>query len=145
MRVVDANVLLYAVDADSEHHESARTWLDDSLGGADSIGMSWIALLAFVRIATKIDIFPNPLPVSEALVQVDDWITAPGAQLVHPTSGHHRVLGALLEQVGSGGNLVNDAHLAAIAIEHRATVVSYDADFGRFAGVRWERPDDLIR
>ena len=143
MRLVDANVLLYAVDADAEHHVAARTWLDTSLGGADTVGLSWIVLLAFLRIATKIGLYPNPLPVHDALAQIGDWTNAPGARIVQPTSGHYRVLSGLLEQVGAGGNLVNDAHLAAMAIEHRANIVSYDSDFGRFVGVRWERPDDV--
>jgi toxin-antitoxin system PIN domain toxin len=144
VRLVDANVLLYAVNADSAHHEASRTWLDSALSGNDSVGLTWMVLLAFVRLSTKVGLFPSPLAVEEALAQVDEWVAAPGAPVLHPGAGHQRVLGELLKQVSTGGNLVNDAHLAAIAVEHRAGVVSYNADFSRFAGVRWERPDQLL-
>lgn len=143
MKVVDANVLLYAVNADTEHHHSARQWLDSALSGADSVGFTWLALTAFVRISTKVGLFPNPLTPQEAMDQVRAWLACPGARLLHPTGQHTTVLERLLREVGTGGNLVNDAHVAAVAIEHRADVVSYDADFGRFSDVRWRRPDAL--
>ena len=144
MRLVDANVLLYAVNANAEHHQPTRTWLDRALAGGDVVGLTWIVLLAFVRITTKVGLFPHPLAASEASGQVREWVSAPGARVLHPGSEHFRILEHLLGQVGAGGNLVNDAHLAAIAVEHRAEVVSYDADFGRFDDVRWRRPDDLL-
>ena len=144
MRLVDANVLLYAVNADAEHHEPSRSWLDRALAGADVVGLTWIVLLAFLRIATKVGLFPQPLTTWEAFGQVREWISAPGARVVHPGNDHFRLLDQLVGTVGTGGNLVNDAHLAAIAVEHRAEVVSYDADFNRFDQVRWYRPDDLL-
>lgn len=144
MKVVDANVLLYAVNADSHHHLASRTWLDAALRGGDTVGFTWLALTAFVRIATKVGLFPVPLTTDEALEQTRLWLDAPGARVLEPTGQHLAVLERLLRQVGSGGNLVNDAHLAAVAVEHRAEVVSYDADFGRFAEVRWRRPDQLV-
>ncbi len=144
MRVVDANVLLYAVNADTPHHEASRRWLDGALAGADSVGFTWLALTAFIRIATKVGLFPHPLSAAEAMAQVRAWLDAPGAAVVEPTAQHAAVLERLLLDVGTGGNLVSDAHLAAVAIEHRAEVVSYDVDFGRFPGLRWRRPSDLI-
>jgi toxin-antitoxin system PIN domain toxin len=144
VRVVDANVLLYAVNADSVHHEASRSWLDHALSGNDSVGFAWVALLAFVRLATKVGLFPQPLTPSEAMAQVSEWTSAAGAQVLHPGNDHARILEHLLDQLGAGGNLVNDAHLAAIAIERRAEVVSYDADFSRFQRVRWWRPDELL-
>jgi uncharacterized protein len=119
------------------------SWLDAALSGSDTVGLTWVALLAFARLSTKVGLFPSPLTVEQAFSQIDDWLGAPGAQVLHPGPGHARVLRDLLDEVSTGGNLVNDAHLAAIAIEHRAGVVSYDADFGRFPGVRWDRPDAL--
>jgi toxin-antitoxin system PIN domain toxin len=144
MRLVDANVLLYAVNEDAQHHESSRRWLDQALGGADTVGLSWLVLLAFVRLSTKPGLFQNPLGIDEALEQVQAWIAAPGAVVVGPGPSHGDILRRTLIDVGAGGNLVNDAHLAAVALEHHADVVSYDNDFSRFAGVRWRTPDALL-
>lgn len=144
MKIVDANVLLYAVNSASEHHDASRVWLDGALSGADSVGLAWVPLLAFVRLTTKVGLFPSPLRPEDAMGQVAQWLGAPGAVVVGPTARHIDILSGLLTRVGTGGNLVNDAHLAALAVEHRATVVTYDHDFGRFDGVRWQKPDDLI-
>lgn len=144
MKIVDANVLLYAVNSDSEHHDTSRRWLDAALSGADTVGMAWVPLLAFVRLTTKVGLFPTPMAPLAAMNQVTEWCSAPGAVLVGPTPRHADVLAALIEQTGTGGNLVNDAHLAALAIEHRGEIVSYDADFGRFTGVRWITPAALV-
>lgn len=143
MKIVDANVLLYAVNTSSEHHAPSLRWLDDALSGADSVGFAWVPLLAFVRLATKDGLFPRPLAAADAIAQVADWLAAPSAVLVNPTAGHAEILARMLGQVGTGGNLVNDAHLAALAVEHRASIVSYDSDFGRFPGVRWGQPPAL--
>lgn len=144
MRVVDANVLLYAVNADTRHHDSSRRWIEDALSGADTVGFTWLAVTAFVRISTKAGLFARPLTASEAVAQVRTWLDAPGARIVEPAAQHITILDNLLEEVGAGGNLVSDAHLAAIAIEHRAEVVSFDADFGRFPGLRWVQPEGLL-
>src|SRR5574337_164363 len=143
MKIVDANVLLYAVNTAAEHHQASLHWLDRVLSGADGVGFAWVPLLAFVRLSTKHGLFPHPLSPADAIGQVADWITAPSAVPVNPTPRHAEILTRLLAQVGTGGNLVNDAHLAALAVEHRAGIVSYDSDFGRFDGVRWDRPDEL--
>lgn len=136
MLLVDANVLLYAVNRDSPRHSEARTWLEEHLVGGEPVGFAWIALLAFVRISTLPGLSPSPLPVASALDLVDDWLGAPTAITVHPTSRHAAVLGGLLREAGTAGNLTSDAHLAALAIEHGATVCSFDRDFDRFTGVR---------
>ncbi len=143
MKVVDANVLLYAVNEDSPHHAEARTWLDDALSGADTVAFSWLVVLAFVRLATKVGLFPNPLTVDEAWDVVDDWLGAGTAIVIDPGAGHSQTVRRLLSGVGTGGNLVNDAHLAALALERGGTIVSYDNDFGKFDGVSWSRPGHL--
>lgn len=135
MRIVDANVLLYAVNEDAPHHSPARQWLDDSLSGAATVGFSWIALLAFLRLSTKHGLFPRPLPTAQAVEQAQAWLSATSAMVVEPTGQHLNVVAGLLGAVGVGGNMVNDAHLAALAIEHRGQVVSFDHDFRRFPGV----------
>lgn len=140
MKIVDANVLLYAVNTTSEHHKPSLRWLDGALSGADRVGFAWVPLLAFVRLATKVGLFPRPLPREAAITQVADWLAAPSAVLVNPTVRHADILARMLTYVGTGANLVNDAHLAALAVEHRASIVSYDSDFGRFEGVAGEGP-----
>lgn len=144
MRVVDANVLLYAINEDAKHHETALEWLDRALTGEDTVGFNWIVMLAFVRLSTRPDIFQAPLSTAEAFAQLDDWIAAPGGRVLHPGERHLGILSSLLDDVGTGGNLVNDAHIAALAIEHRASVVTYDNDFARFAQVRAHTPAQLI-
>lgn len=144
MRIVDANVLLYAANDDAPHHAASRDWLNAALGGADRVGFSWIVGIAFLRLATSRTIFPSPLSPAEVFDQLGDWMAAPGAVVIHPSAAHLAVLAGLLEPTGTAGNLVNDAHLAALAIEHRAEVVSYDNDFARFADVRWRRPSELL-
>ncbi len=141
MNVVDANVLLYAVNEDAVHHEASRSWLDDSLSGARVVGFSWMALLAFLRLATKPGLFARPLTPALALAIVEAWLAQPAAQVLEPTLRHLVVVGRLLEATGVGGNLVNDAHLAALALEHRGVVITYDSDFGRFPDVSWQRPE----
>lgn len=140
MKLVDANVLLYAVNRDAPHHEESRSWLDGALSGDATVAFSWIALLAFVRLSTKAGLFPSPLDVDGALARVHAWTTAAPSVIVEPTLDHAAVLQRLLGGVGVGGNLVNDAHLAALAVEHRCAIVSYDNDFSRFDGITWERP-----
>lgn len=140
MNLVDANVLLYAVNRDAEHHERSRRWLDDALSGGGTVAFSWIALLAFLRLSTKVGLFPSPLRVDQALDRVDRWLGARPAVVVEPGVDHARLLRELLNAAGVGGNLVNDAHLAALSIAHKAAVVTFDEDFGRFPGVTWMPP-----
>ena len=136
MKLVDANVLLYAVNEDADRHEVSRRWLDGALSGQDTVAFAWVALLAFVRLVTKEGLFSAPLKPDAAMDRVDAWLAAAPAVVLEPTVEHPRVVRELLRPLGVGGNLVNDAHLAALAIEHRCTIVSFDHDFDRFPGVR---------
>ena len=140
MVVVDANVLLYAVDTASMHHDGSRSWLDASLGGAEAVGFAWVALLAFIRIGTNPSILPTPMTTDEATDQVETWLSAPAAVIAQATPRHVGLLRGLLRDAGSAGNLTTDAHLAALALEHGADIVSYDRDFARFPGVRHRLP-----
>jgi uncharacterized protein len=140
VNVVDANVLLYAVNESDDKHERSRAWLDGALNGQTPVGFAWITLLAFVRLSTKVGLFPSPLAVDEALDRVQDWTAQPPSVVLEPTTRHLAVLAGLLQEVGAGGNLVNDAHLAALAVEHGATIITYDTDFGRFPGVESRPP-----
>lgn len=144
MRIVDANVLLYAVNSSSDHHDACRRWLDGALSGRDVVGLAWVPMLAFARLATKHGLFPSPMSPDDAMAQITAWCSAPGATTVNPTARHADLLSGLLSTVGAGGNLVNDAHLAALALEHRARIVSYDNDFDRFEGVQRDVPESLL-
>lgn len=138
--IPDANVLLYAVNEDAPQHAQAHGWLDRALSGQATVGFAWVVLLAFVRLSTRVGLFPNPLPVDAALGVVRGWLGQPSAVVLEPGPRHVETLASLLGPLGAGGNLTNDAHLAALAVVHRGQVVSYDVDFARFAGVRWSTP-----
>ena len=142
MRLVDANVLIYAINESAVQHRQARAWLDAALGGPEPVAFAWTALLAFLRLATHPSVFARPLTPEQATAVVRSWLAQPGVVVVDPTPRHADVLAGLLVESGTAGNLVNDAHLAALAVEHSATVTTFDADFGRFAGVTWSRPGE---
>ncbi len=140
MNLVDANILLYAVNEADRKHQESRQWLDRALTGREPVGFSWGVLLAFIRLSTKVSLFPDPLPVREALLRVREWTEQAPSVIAEPTPRHLELMAGLLADPGTGGNLVSDAHLAALALEHDATVITYDSDFGRFPGVRWQPP-----
>jgi hypothetical protein len=144
MRIVDANVLIYAVNTDAFHHDQAREWLDAALAAPSSepVGLDWVVLLAFWRITTRAGIFPSPLSVATAGSIIEAWQAQPAAIMTTPTARHLPLMAGLLSMTGSAGNLVNDAHVAALALQYGATVVSYDRDLTRFAGVRVVSPGD---
>lgn len=140
MHVVDANVLLYAVNADSVHHQDAREWLDEALSGGATVLFDWTVLLAFLRLSTMARLFDSPLSPQEAADQVKVWLEQPGAEVAHPTPDHPDRIASLLAEARTGGNLVNDAHLAALSLEVRGDIVSFDSDFDRFSKVRRIQP-----
>ena len=140
MVITDANVLLYAVDTASAHHEESFSWLEHALGGAEAVGFTWSVLVAFIRVGTNRTVLPNALGVDEATAQVQAWLAAPAAVVVEPTARHAELLRGLLLESGTAGNLTTDAHLAALSIEHGAELVTFDRDFARFAGVRHRLP-----
>ena len=140
MKLPDANVLLYAVDEGSARHAPAREWLERALSGSETIALGWTVMLAVIRLSTRPVIFDHPLQVEEALDLVDGWLARPNTTVIHPTERHSAIVRELLLPLGTAGNLVGDAHLAALAIEHGAELCSSDADFSRFSGLRWVDP-----
>ncbi len=140
MRLLDLNVLIYAVDQSSPRHDPARGWLDQTLSGSDTVAFAWQVLVGFLRLSTRSAVFARPLTVDESFDIVDGWLAQPCVTIVHPTDRHPSVLRGLLKPLGAAGNLTSDAHLAALAIEHGAELCSTDVDFSRFSGVRWIDP-----
>jgi toxin-antitoxin system PIN domain toxin len=138
--LVDANILLYAVDEQSPFHAPARDWLDVALNGNRRVGIPWTSLSAFVRIATHPRAFVDPLSPTEAWSFVTDWLDAPPVWIPEPGRGHRDILGRLLLDLDLRANLVSDAVLAALCIEHGLEIVSADSDFARFTEVTWINP-----
>jgi len=138
--LVDANLLIYAIDRDSPHHHRAHAWLQATLSGTTSVGLAWIVALAFLRITTRAAIIHNPLPAERAIGYLDSWLALPHVTLVCPGEQHWPILRNLLQASGTGGNLTSDAHLAALAIEQGYTIYSTDHDFRRFAGLTVVNP-----
>ncbi len=140
MILIDANLLLYAVNRDLPQHAQARAWLEATLSGTVSVGLPWIVVLAFLRITTSARIFEAPLSIEQAGAYVDSWLEQPVVKLLVPGPGHWAILKTLLASSGTGGNLTTDAHIAALALEQGYTVYSADNDFKRFAGLRHVNP-----
>ncbi|MCP4591783.1 MAG: type II toxin-antitoxin system VapC family toxin [bacterium] len=140
MILVDANLLIYACIEEFPQHKAAKSWLDGRLNSTDRVGMPWASLLAFVRIASNPRFFEKPLPIKDAWRQVQGWLDLDTVWIPEPTERHREVLGEVLEHVGNNANLVPDAHLAALAIEHKLTLCSADQGFARFADLSWENP-----
>jgi toxin-antitoxin system PIN domain toxin len=140
MILVDTNLLVYAVDSHAPQHPKAHTWLDESLSGITPVGLPWIVIIGFLRITTNQRIMKNPLQVEDALLCVDRWLQQPCVTPLNPGERHWAILQKLLYESGTAGNLTNDAHIAAIAIEHGYTLYSADNDFKRFAGLQHINP-----
>ncbi len=139
--LIDTNVLMYAVDDMSSDHRTVRTWLESALNGSMRIGMPWESLAAFVRIVTNPRAMRNPLSPDSALDYVYAWAAANLIWHPVPTDRHIEVFGGLVAGIQLSGNLISDAHLAAIAIEHGIPIVSADSDFALFADrVTWINP-----
>lgn len=140
MIILDANLLLYAVNKDASQHAKAKVWLESVLSGTEVVGFPWNVILAVLRLTTRPGVFRHPLRMEWAFDLVAEWLDQPAAQVVHPGTRHLFILRGLLTPLGTGGNLTSDAHLAALAIEQNAELCSCDSDFGRFAGLHWRNP-----
>jgi len=138
--LVDANLLIYSYFEESPQHMRARDWLDDQLNGFAAVGLPWPSLFAFVRIVTNPRVFRPATSAAGAWRQVLDWLACEPAWIPQPTERHADVLGSLISLPGMHGNLVTDAHLAALAIEHGLTLYTTDGDFARFPLLRWTNP-----
>ena len=140
MVVVDLNLLVYATNSASPHHAVARCWWEDTLSGDEMVGMPWVVLLGYLRLTVNPAVMPAPLTPEQALAVIDGWLSRRVVRTLVPTERHWGILRGLIREVGAAGNLTTDAHLAAVALEHGATLCSSDRDFGRFPGLRWKNP-----
>jgi toxin-antitoxin system PIN domain toxin len=138
--LVDANLLIYAYDESSPFQGAARRWVESVLSGAEPVRLSWTTLMAFLRIMTNPSLFERPLSTREAMEIIGELTATRCVTLIHPGKRHLSILGRLLSETGIRGPRVMDAHLAAIAIEHRATLCTTDRDFDQFRGLRLHFP-----
>lgn len=138
--LVDANILLYSVDETSPFHGPARDWMTEALNGPRRIGIPWMSLAAFVRITTNPRALAQPLSPAEAWEFVENWLDAPATWVPAPGRSHRTILGRLIRDLDLRANLVSDAVLAAVCIEHGLAIVSADSDFARFGEITWINP-----
>lgn len=140
MILLDANVLIYAIDVDAAHHKPVRRWLEATLSGSKQVGLAWVVVLAFLRITTHPRVLRTPLDAQAAAAYVDEWFALPCVVPVVPGERHWAIMKNLLAASGTAGNLTTDAHLAALSIEHGYAIASTDNDFRRFAGLTCINP-----
>jgi toxin-antitoxin system PIN domain toxin len=138
--LVDSNLLIYATDADSPHHARARPWVEELVSSAAPVGLAWIVILGFLRVTTRAGVLRRPFTPAEAAAFIDEWLEQPYVTVLGPGEHHWPILRNLLKATGTAGNLVPDAHLAALAIEHGCALYSADNDFKRFPGVEHVNP-----
>jgi toxin-antitoxin system PIN domain toxin len=138
--LVDVNLLIYATFTNIRQHQAARTWLEEQLNGSARVGLPWTCLLGYLRIATNPRAFSGFISMHDAWKQVEGWLACDLVWIPEPTERHVEILGSLVSQHGVHGNLVSDAHLATLAIEHGLTLCSSDGDFGRFRELKWLDP-----
>jgi len=138
--LVDANILLYAANSLSSHHEASRIWWDGQLSGSEPVALCWPVLTAFIRIGTNPRLHKRPLTLKEAAASVQSWLDQPCIRILTPTDLHWSSFQRMLHSGNATANLVSDAHLAALAVEHNCILASTDSDFARFRGLKWRNP-----
>lgn len=141
MRLLDANILMYASFDAYPQHRKAKAWLDARLNdSATPLGIPWETAMAFVRLSSNPRILIPALRVSDAWKQIGFWLSAPCVWIPTPTRNHRKILDGFLSLPDMTSKLVADAHLAALAMEHGLAVCSADSDFSRFPGLKCENP-----
>jgi len=140
MILVDVNLLLYAEDTSSENHTAAHAWWDAQLSGSEPVCLCWQVINAFIRIGTNSRASRHPLRPKEATERVQSWLDQPCVRLIQPTENHWKIFQQMLRVGNATANLVSDAHLAALAVEHNCVLQSSDTDFARFRGLKWRNP-----
>jgi toxin-antitoxin system PIN domain toxin len=136
----DANIDLYAYNEDAPQHTKAKIWLEEQFSSPDIFGLSWQVITAFLRISTNPKAFPNPFDLKEAVEIVDEWLVLPNLEILTPTSNHWTIFQKLIIEGQTKAAMMMDAHLAALAIEHGATLATTDSDFSKFSGLKTINP-----
>ena len=136
MKLPDTNVLVNSVNEFSPFRNQAAKWLEKAFDSEAGVGFAWLALIGFIRVSTQSGILKTPITPVNALGLMDAWLSHPRARILHPTERHADILAKLILVAGTTGNAANDAHLAALSIEHKATMGSFDKDFKKFPGIR---------
>jgi len=142
MTIVDANLLLYAYDAESPHFRAAKKWFEQLMEGTDIIGIPWATIWAFLRIRTNPRLVAKPQEPLECFRIVREWLSLPGVVALEPGPRHIEILSSLVAEAGARGPLLSDAVMAALAIEQGGVLASTDRDFSRFPNLRWINPLD---
>ena len=143
MIIPDVNILVYAYNADAKHHKAARKWWELTLTEPELVGLPWVTILGFIRISTQRRIIERPMFPQDAIERVRSWLAVPTVQIISPGEEHGEILFRLINDLGTAGDLTTDAHLAALAIEHRGQIASTDGDFAQFRGLRWFNPTEV--
>ena len=138
--LVDANILLYAVDDHSPFHAASKEWLEGALSGPRRVALPWQSLTGFLRIATNPRAMANPMGPGDAWAVVESWLDARNSWVPQPGRGHREILGRLVRDLHLSANLIPDAVLAALCVEHGLSIVSADSDFARFTELEWTNP-----
>jgi toxin-antitoxin system PIN domain toxin len=138
--IPDVNILVYAYNVDAKHHKAAKDWWERTLTEPEVVGLPWVTILGFLRVSTQRRIIDHPMFPKDAVERVRSWLAVINVQIISPGEEHGEILFQLIDEVGTAGDLTTDAHLAALAIEHRGRIASSDADFARFRGLRWFNP-----
>jgi uncharacterized protein len=140
MIIPDINLLVFAYNELAPHHARAKEWWESLLSHETVVGIPWAVTFGFIRLMTHRQVLENPVPVDACCAAVEQWYARPNVQPVQPGSRHFSLFKAFLSEIRTGGDLVTDAHLAALAVEHSAELHSNDSDFSRFSGLRWTNP-----
>ena len=140
MKIIDINILIYAINRDAPSHQSIKEWFENAVKEDEIIGLPWIVILGFIRIVTNNRVMPSPLSSDSAIKLINEWLSLPGVRIVSPGRNHWEILKELFSGLGTAANLTTDAHIAAMAIENGAKLISTDNDFSRFSKLRWVNP-----
>lgn len=140
MIVPDINLLLYAYNDNSPFHNTARQWWENTINGSEPVGIPWVVSTGFIRLMANASTMASPVSAAEAARYVDEWFQYEHIVPINPGDDHLKYLRQNLQVPGAGRNLVADAHIAAIAMEHQAEVYTNDSDFDRFPGLTRHNP-----